>query len=75
MSTEFSALMITYMHTVLYYYMYSTVYKRMYVHEDLPKGEKNDCFNGQELPHRTEGPEQVSGGLVEVDEAVQSYPH
>ena len=37
----------------------------------LPKGEENDCFDGEELPHRIDGFEEVLGSLVEVEERVE----
>ena len=42
---------------------------------DIPKGEENDRFNCQELPHRVDGLKHVSGALVEVEEAVEGDPY
>ena len=36
----------------------------------LPKGEENDCFDCEELPHGIDGFEEVPGSFVEVEERV-----
>lgn len=41
----------------------------------LPEGEENDRLDGKELEHRVVGLQQVSGGKVEEEEAVEGQRH